>query len=155
MSRVRGDAKKLVAGSIQSTYSLPYDKEQCMRRVHELLDGLSYIYPVVSSYVDNLNHFTTLRLPLQGANGKPERNKPYLNPLIVNTLRTHFFSSTRSSFAGRHGSRFTSSIDTDAERDNLEVPMPMLCIVATVVCYNLDNWLYNLMSTLVDSRCTQ
>lgn len=69
----------------------------------------------------------------QAASGNLERGKPYLNPLVINTLRTYFFASTRNSLADKHSNRFTSSINTDAERDNVEISIPMLSIVGTVV----------------------
>jgi hypothetical protein len=54
---------------------------------------------------------------------------PYLHPIIVEIIREIFFKNS-SSFGAKFREYFTSSLDG---RDEPELPMPLIAMVATCV----------------------
>jgi hypothetical protein len=80
----------------------------------------------------SLTYMYLLRLigVLQGINAK----KPFLHPAIIKTIQDFFFHHKRGgSIAQKHHSCFTSSVDTGAAADELEVPPAMVAMSAVAV----------------------
>ncbi|KAF8955104.1 hypothetical protein BDZ97DRAFT_1710428 [Flammula alnicola] len=120
---VRTNVKKSIgAAAIRGFYDLPEGNAQaCKDRVIALTSTLDYIYPVNQA-------------------GKVLNNQPFQHPAIIWILKDHFFRGARRSLANKYASRFTSSIENGPEKNVLEVPMAMLCMVATCIHASLDEW---------------
>lgn len=56
------------------------------------------------------------------------------------TLHTTIFSGSHGTLAQKHEGRFSSSIRSGAGKDELELPIAMVCIVATTNHASLDDW---------------
>lgn len=77
---------------------------------------------------------TPNNIVMQGINQTLDGARPYENPAILSVLEQSFFSGP-SSIGVRLASKFKSS---RADRpDEKEIPMPMLALVATGVCFLL------------------
>jgi Domain of unknown function (DUF6532) len=96
----------------------------------QLLD-YAYIYPQVS-----ISHLWLYELYTkfyhQGNRGAVMRTRPYRNPLIIRVIRDMYFVGGRGSFSTTLSSRFATFEDSDGSI-HLEVPKPMVALVATAV----------------------
>ena len=59
--------------------------------------------------------------------------RPYFNPCIISSIKEYFFTGSRGSLAQRYDASFSSSIKDGPEKNELELPIPMVCLVATTV----------------------
>ncbi|GLB45655.1 hypothetical protein LshimejAT787_2500470 [Lyophyllum shimeji] len=62
------------------------------------------------------------------------------NPIIISTLKEFYFPGTRGSLGEKHAHMFSSSIEEGPGSNELEIPLPMLAIVATTLHSALDDW---------------
>ena len=69
-------------------------------------------------------------------NNKINTKKPFLHPVIISSMKECFFTASQtSSYADKYAAQFTSSIKEGPKKDELEVPIAMLCLIATTVCF--------------------
>ncbi|KAF8876087.1 hypothetical protein BD779DRAFT_1677965 [Infundibulicybe gibba] len=71
-------------------------------------------------------------------NGQPLKSKPYRHPAIIATLRWFFDESV---ICPRNLSFFKSSIPNGPANEELEIPIPMLALAATMVYAELYDWI--------------
>ncbi|KAF8056056.1 hypothetical protein FPV67DRAFT_1678529 [Lyophyllum atratum] len=121
LSNVRCGAKKITLPKVETSFPLGGTAPERMENVRKLLLSGDYIYP-------------------RAENGLIRRTKPFLHPIILSSLREYYFSATRGSMAAKHASRFTSSIDTGVESTEREVPLPMVCMIATAAYAAIEDW---------------
>ena len=75
-------------------------------------------------------------LPLTWQPGPASSNKEkraYFHPAIIASIRDCFFTGTRGSLAEKHEASFTSSIMEGPGKDERELPISMVCLIATTV----------------------
>ncbi|KAH9952290.1 hypothetical protein BGW80DRAFT_1260950 [Lactifluus volemus] len=75
----------------------------------------------------------------QGNRGAVMRTRPYRNPLIIRVIRDMYFVGGRGSFSTTLSSRFATFEDSDGSI-HLEVPKPMVALVATAYYAALADW---------------
>ncbi|KAG6808410.1 hypothetical protein H0H92_004235 [Tricholoma furcatifolium] len=121
VSNMRSGAKKTTAPKVESSYSIVGTVTERRDKVKKLITSGDYIYP--------RNHA-----------GLMFKTKPYHHPMIISALREYFFSAARGSLASRHIARFTSSIKDGPQAKELELPIPMVCMIATATYAAIDDW---------------
>ena len=62
------------------------------------------------------------------------RSCPYRNQRIINVIQDLYFSGGHMSFAARFGTIFPSCEHCD-NQTRYEVPIPMVALVSTAVCF--------------------
>ncbi|KAG6835141.1 hypothetical protein H0H93_004527 [Arthromyces matolae] len=122
ISAVRGNIKKVVASKVETGYNIAGSVPERRAKAQGLLASGDYIYPRKES----------LNCPL--------RTKPYLHPIVISTIREAFFSGARGSLASKHASRFTSTITSGPQSEELELPVAMVCGAATAIYASIDDW---------------
>ncbi|KAF8065172.1 hypothetical protein FPV67DRAFT_1628477 [Lyophyllum atratum] len=123
LSNVRCGAKKITLPKIETSYSLEGTNQERQEMVKRFLTTGDYIYPRTGP-TNNLVH----------------RTKPFHHPMIISSIREYYFSGTRGSIATKHASRFTSSIETGPQALELEIPLPMVCTIATATYASIEDW---------------
>ncbi|KAG6825967.1 hypothetical protein H0H92_001683 [Tricholoma furcatifolium] len=119
LSNLRCGIKKMTSPKVESSYNINGTVSERREKVKTLITSGDYIYP--------RNHA-----------GLIFRTKPYHHPMIISAIREYFFSAARGSLASKYTDRFTSSIE-DAP-DSLELPLPMVAMVATATYAAIDDW---------------
>jgi hypothetical protein len=66
-------------------------------------------------------------------NGAVNTKRPYFNPCVISSIKEFFFTGSRGSLAQKNEASFSSSINDGPEKNELELPIPMACLVATTV----------------------
>ncbi|KIM35376.1 hypothetical protein M413DRAFT_14555 [Hebeloma cylindrosporum] len=121
ISNLRTRCKKVTDGKVEGFYQL-LAGEEASKRVKSLTDeNQDYIYPINS-------------------NGVVNTKRPFFHPCIISSIKEFFFTGSHGTLAQKHEARFSSSISTGPEKDELELPIPMVCIVATTNHASLDDW---------------
>ncbi|KAG6905734.1 hypothetical protein DXG01_001084 [Tephrocybe rancida] len=123
ISRLLG--AQITQPKIENAYNLGDDVEVEEHRkiVHNLIKNGTYIYC-------HLGPKKTLIA----------RTKPYQEPAIISALKEYFFSGSCRSLASKHASRFTSRIKEGPASLELELPLPMVCMIATGIHASIDDW---------------
>jgi hypothetical protein len=68
-------------------------------------------------------------------NGVVDTKRPFFNPCIISSIKEFFFTGNRGTLAQKYEARFSSSIHDGPEKHELELSIPMVCIVATTVSF--------------------
>ncbi|KAH9975423.1 hypothetical protein BGW80DRAFT_1250991 [Lactifluus volemus] len=131
VSNIRGQVKKAVMPKVESLFAIPHDSEECKTYIKEILKTGDYIYPFREASNHEFHFFKTLTTFPQ--NGAVNRTAPFKHPIILSTLRDFIFSASRGSIAERHPKRFTSSITSAPQCDELEIP-------GSLVHASLQDW---------------
>ncbi|KAJ8509348.1 hypothetical protein ONZ45_g8473 [Pleurotus djamor] len=136
-ARLRTDCKEVTDGAVTGFYLGTTPADQVKQRLVFLITEMNYIYPTKDnsqasshekdSYCRNLFYFQSLNT-----------DRPYCHPAIIATIKQCFFLNERGSIANNHASRFTSSIDTEPGKSELEVPIPMVCLVSAMIHASLQ-----------------
>ncbi|KAG6836265.1 hypothetical protein H0H93_009625 [Arthromyces matolae] len=125
VSLIRSAIKKIAQNKIETCFQLGSDIMANQNKIRTLREKGSYIYPM-----NTLAHVPGELL---------RREKPFQHVSIISTLRDAIFTSTRgSTLAAKHVARFIST--REDRPDELEVPIAMLCMVATAVLAAIDDW---------------
>ncbi|KAG6846749.1 hypothetical protein H0H93_012103, partial [Arthromyces matolae] len=125
VSLIRSAIKKIAQNKIETCFQLGSDIMANQNKIRTLREKGSYIYPM-----NTLAHVPGELL---------RREKPFQHVSIISTLRDAIFTSTRgSTLAAKHAGRFIST--REDRPDELEVPIAMLCMVATAVLAAIDDW---------------
>jgi hypothetical protein len=86
------------------------------------------------SYYSSYTFFLTVCQPNAPPNGLAMRSRPYRNDRIINVIRSMYFGGGALSFARRFCYLFPTHAGHDGDI-NLEVPVPMVALVATAVSH--------------------
>ncbi|GLB45106.1 hypothetical protein LshimejAT787_2000110 [Lyophyllum shimeji] len=122
LSNVRCGAKKITLPKVETSFNLGGTSDERQEKAKALLASHDYMYPRLKD--------GNLIL----------RTKPFHHPIIVSSMREYFFSATRGSMASKHAARFASSIPSGPQALELEVPLPMVCTIATAVYASINDW---------------
>jgi hypothetical protein len=121
ISNLRTQCKKVTDGKVEGFYQL-IAGEEAIKRVKVLTDeNQDYLYPLKP-------------------NGDVDTKRPFFHPCIISSIKEFFFSGSRGTLAQKHEGRFSSSIDDGPGKDELELPIPIVCIAATTTHASLDDW---------------
>jgi hypothetical protein len=64
-----------------------------------------------------------------------DTKQPFFHPAIISTLKEYFFTGSRGSKADKHDNRFQSSLATGDAKNERELPIAMVSLVAAMVRY--------------------
>ena len=106
-----------------------------MKHVKALTDeNQDYIYPLkpVSVRFPSFFVLSNHRMSII-QNGVVDTKRPYFHPCIISSIKEFFFAGNRGSLSQKYEARFSSSIHDGLGKDELELPIPIVCIVATTV----------------------
>ncbi|KAF8806346.1 hypothetical protein BYT27DRAFT_7103187, partial [Phlegmacium glaucopus] len=121
ISNLRTRCKKVTDGKVEGFYQLLVG-EEAIKRVKALTnEDQDYIYPVIP-------------------NGGVNTQRPFFYPCIISAIKEFFFTGSHGSLAQKYEGRFSSSIRDGREKERLELPIAMVCIVATTTHASLDDW---------------
>ncbi|KAG5654271.1 hypothetical protein H0H81_005120 [Sphagnurus paluster] len=121
LSNIRCLAKRATLPKVETAYLLTGTSDERKKKIEKLIETGDYIYP-------------------RNLAGMLRRTQPFHHPVIVSSVREYYFTGTRMSFANRYMSRFTSSIETGPQALEREVPLPMVCMIATAVHAAISDW---------------
>lgn len=69
-----------------------------------------------------------------------------MHPAIISSIKNCFFTTTRrGSLADKYAAYFSSSIEDGPRKDDLELPIPMVCLIATTASFFLKFTSYHLL----------
>ena len=100
----------------------------------QLLD-YNYTFPTLSN-ISTSFFCSSWLISIQSNRASLNRNKPYRNIHIITVIWELFFSGGTTSFAHRYHPRFPTFQDSNGDVV-LEVPIPMVALVATAVSFIL------------------
>ncbi|KAF8812009.1 hypothetical protein BYT27DRAFT_7088331 [Phlegmacium glaucopus] len=121
ISNLRMQCKKATDGKIEGFYQL-LTGEEAIKCVKALTDkNQDYIYPV-------------------NPNGTVDTKQPFFHPCIISSIKEFFFMGSHGTLAQKHETHFSSSIQDGLGKEELELPIPMVCIVATMNHASLNDW---------------
>ncbi|KAF8811591.1 hypothetical protein BYT27DRAFT_7062984, partial [Phlegmacium glaucopus] len=86
------------------------------------------------------------------AGGGVDTNRPYFHPCIISSMKECFFTGSRGTYGQKYQARFSSCITDGPGKNELELPIPMVCIVATSAHASLDDWSQGYKRTKSDFR---
>ncbi|KAF8804251.1 hypothetical protein BYT27DRAFT_7301508 [Phlegmacium glaucopus] len=69
-----------------------------------------------------------------------DTNHPYFHPCIISSMKECFFTGSRGTHGQKYQTQFSSCITDGPGKSELELPIPMVCIVATLAHASLDDW---------------
>jgi len=122
----RSGIKKITSSMVQTVYALGAG-EACQKRVMELLQNVTYIFPTAGKVGDfSLSLFVSYKF--QDGN-LIKRTKPFFHPAIISTLQQVFAKNV----AEKYSDRFTSSITAGSRQDQKEMPIAITAFIATCV----------------------
>ena len=70
-----------------------------------------------------------------GSASSNKEKRAYFHPAIVASIRDCFFNGARGSLADKHEASFTSSIAEGSGKDERELPIAMVSLIATSVSH--------------------
>ncbi|KAG1880032.1 hypothetical protein F4604DRAFT_1922723 [Suillus subluteus] len=114
MSSFRTNLKKLAHQIVVSRFGL---QKGCADKVEDLLKSHKYIFPT-------------------DAKGKVLGDQPFCDEATIDTIRLTFFDG-EDSFGGQCRDDFISVLD---ENDEPELPVAMVCLIATMIYAILKDW---------------
>jgi len=112
---------------VQTVYNLG-GGEQCQKRVTELIQNVTYIFPTA-----RVNFLLDLASPHSYAfqdGALIIRTKPFFHPAIISTLQQVFVAKN---VADKYPERFTSSVAAGPRQDEKEMPIAITSFIATCV----------------------
>jgi Domain of unknown function (DUF6532) len=69
-----------------------------------------------------------------------------MHPAIISSIKDCFFTNARcGSLADKYAARFSSSIKDGPRKDEMELPIPMVCLIATTASLFLSKSSYYLL----------
>jgi len=132
MGSFRGGIRDAAVSVIPGHYSLSVDHSK-PDDIDTLLIDDTYLYPCKPT-------------------GEVDNSRPYRHPAIVSIIKMKFFTGS-TSIGYQHRNRFTSSIKEGSKALEMEVPAPIIALVATAVrVYCLSN-IFGLTTRSLDICC--
>jgi hypothetical protein len=59
-----------------------------------------------------------------------------MHPAIISSIKNSFFTTTRrGSLADKYATHFSSSLNVGPRKDELELPIAMVCLIATMASF--------------------
>ncbi|KJA19342.1 hypothetical protein HYPSUDRAFT_143866 [Hypholoma sublateritium FD-334 SS-4] len=132
ISLLRTQSKGITDKKVEGFYQLVSGSE-AEKRVKELTnEDQNYIYPMTLGAVDT--------------------NRPYYHPCIISSIKEAFFTGSRGTLSQKYQARFRSTILEGPKKSELELPIAMVCIIATSAHASLDDWSQGYKRTKSDFR---
>ncbi|KAH9074906.1 hypothetical protein EDB83DRAFT_2218790, partial [Lactarius deliciosus] len=125
LSGYHSAVKQVATGKVEGFYQL-VEGPGCSQAIEALTVGSTYIYP----------------MKLAPGGSVIDRSKPFAHPAVIAVLRELYFAYSRSgSHANKYQNHFKSSLpETHPASVELEIPGPMLVLVATCIHSALDDF---------------